>query len=78
MKVTVKAKKDLDLSAAKKIAETAGSFKAESRLLYGDKDANAKSVMGIVTLSYKKGAELVVYAEGKDAAAVIEALRAIL
>jgi phosphotransferase system HPr (HPr) family protein len=78
MKVTVKAKRDLDLSAAKKIAETAGSFKADSRLLYRDKGANAKSLMGIITLSYKKGAEIVVYAEGKDAAEAVAALQAIL
>ena len=78
MKTTVKAKKDLDLQTAKKIAETAGAFKAESRLQFRDKGANAKSLMGIVTLSYKKGAEIVVYAEGKDAAEATAALTAIL
>ena len=78
MKATIKAKKDLDLNGAKKIAETAGAFKAESRLLFRDKGANAKSLMGIITLSYKKGAEILIHAEGKDAAEAIDAIKALI
>ena len=78
MKTTVKAKRDLDLRAAKTIAETAGQFKSETRLLFRDKGANAKSLMGIITLSYKKGAEIVVYAEGKDADEALAALKELL
>ena len=78
MKVTIKAKKDLDLATAKEIAQTAGKFKAESRLLFRDKGANAKSLMGIVSLSFKKGSELCLVAEGKDAAEALDALKKIL
>jgi len=78
MKTTVKAQRDLDLRAAKTIAETAGQFKSDTRLLFRDKGANAKSLMGIVTLSYKKGAEIVVCAEGKDAAEALAALKELL
>ena len=78
MKLMIKATKDLDLAKAKSIAETAGRYKAESRILFKDKGANAKSLMGIVMLSFKKGSEIVLVAEGRDAAQAIDALKSIL
>ena len=78
MKVKVKATKDLTLAVAKSICETAAKKASEIRILYRDKVANAKSLMGIVALSYKKGTELLVVAEGKDAARAIDELKKIL
>ena len=78
MRSKITASKDLTLATAKTIAETAGTYHAEIRLLYRDKVANAKSLMGVVALSYKKGAELSIVAEGKDAARATDAVKALL
>ena len=78
MKSKIVARRDLTLDLAKKIAETAAKHSSDLRLLYRDKGANAKSLMGVVALSYKKGAEILVVAEGKDAAHAIENLKNIL
>ena len=78
MKLTVKATTDITLAQAKRIAETAAQARSETRILYGDKGANAKSLMGVISLAYKKGSLLTVYAEGRDAAQAIERLQSIL
>ena len=78
MKSKVTATKDLTLAQAKTLAETSAKLSAEVRILYRDKVANAKSLMGVVALSFKKGAELIVVTEGKDAALAIEKIKKLL
>ena len=78
MKMRIVARRDLTLDLAKKIAEIAAARVSDIRILYRDKGANAKSLMGVVALSYKKGAELLLAAEGRDAAQAIESLKTIL
>lgn len=78
MKIKVKASETLSLAKAKRIAETVAKSKSEVRILYRDKGANAKSLMGVVALSFKKGDELYLVAEGADAAKAIEELKSIL
>lgn len=78
MKSKIKAKSDLTLVLAKTVAERAAECASDIRVLFRDKSANAKSLMGLVALSYKKGAELLLVAEGKDAARAIEELKKIL
>ena len=78
MKTKIKTKSDLTLALAKKVAETSAKAVSDVRLLSGNKSANGKSLMGVIALSYKKGAELLLVAEGKDAAHVIEELKKIL
>ena len=75
MKIKLKAKSDLTLVLAKKVAETASKCASDIRVLSSNKSANAKSLMGVIALSYKKGAELILVAEGKDAAHAIEELK---
>lgn len=78
MKVTVTATSDLSLPLAKRIAETASATRADVRLLYKDKGANAKSLMGLISLSYKKGSVLTLVALGKDEEKAVESIRALL
>jgi len=78
MKTAVKAKADLTLALAKKVAESAAKCVSDVRVLTGNKSANAKSLMGVIALSYKKGANLILIAEGKDAARAIEELKKLL
>ena len=78
MKVTLTATSDLSLPLAKRIAETASATRADVRLLYKDKGANAKSLMGLISLSYKKGSVLTLVAQGKDEEKAVESIRALL
>ena len=78
MKEKIVASRDLSLVLAKKVAETAAKCASDIRILNRDKSANAKSLMGVVALSFKKGAELMLVAEGKDAVRAIEELKKIL
>ena len=78
MKVTITARSDLSLPLAKRIAETASATRADVRLLYKDKGANAKSLMGLISLSYKKGSVLTLVALGKDEEKAVESIRALL
>jgi len=78
MRVKITATSDLTLPLAKRIAETASATRADVKLLYKDKGANAKSLMGLVSLSYKKGSELIIVAQGKDEEKAVESLRALL
>ena len=78
MKTKIVAKRDLSLEVAKKVAETAAKKNSDIRILYRDKGANAKSLMGVIALSYKKGDELLVVAEGKDATLAVDSLKTIL
>ena len=78
MKSNLIATRDLTLAVAKQCAETAAEYSAEIRILYRDKGANAKSLMGVIALSYKKGAELILAAEGRDAAPAMEKLKKML
>jgi len=78
MKIKLKARADLTLVLAKKVAECAAKCSSDIRLLTGNKSANAKSLMGVIALSYKNGAELILVAEGRDAAHAIEELKKLL
>ena len=78
MKVTITATSDLTLPLAKRIAETASATRADVKILYRDKGANAKSLMGLVSLSYKKGSVLTLVAQGKDEEKAVGAIRALL
>ena len=78
MKLVLTAKSDLTLPLAKRLAEAASETRADVRLLYKDKGANVKSLMGLVSLSYKKGSALILVTEGKDAEKAAERLRALL
>ena len=75
MKIKVNATRDLTLAIAKSIAETAGKSQSDLRILCRDKGANAKSLMGVVALSYKKGESLVIVADGRDAARAVEEIK---
>lgn len=72
MKTKLTATRDLTLTGAKSIAAVAQKYAAEIRILCRDKGANAKSLMGVIALSYKKGETLYLVAEGKDAARASE------
>ena len=56
------------------IRGTVKGFSAKIVIVKGDKEANAKSSMKIMTLAAKKGDEIVIRAEGEDAEVAVDAL----
>ncbi len=75
MKCKLIATRNLTLTSAKAIAESAQAFLSDLRILCKDKSANAKSLMGVIALSLKKGDTILLVAEGKDASLAMEEIK---
>lgn len=57
----------LHLRAAGLLVQLASRFKSEIRLCRGEAEANAKSIMSVLSLGASKGVQLELFAEGADA-----------
>ena len=55
--------------------QTANKYKSIIKVQHGEREANAKSIMGILTLGASQGAVVTVRAEGEDAAQALDGLR---
>ncbi|HZA47070.1 MAG TPA: HPr family phosphocarrier protein [Rubrobacter sp.] len=71
---TIGPQEGLHARPAAQFVKTAKGFSSEIMIVKGDKEANAKSSMKIMTLGAKKGDEVVIRAEGDDAEEAVEAL----
>ena len=71
---TVGAQEGLHARPAAQFVKTAKGFSSEIVVVKGDKEANAKSSMKIMTLAAKKGDEIIIRAEGEDAEEAVDAL----
>jgi phosphocarrier protein len=82
MKITEKMsiinKLGLHLRAAAELVKTANKFKSHLTVKHGIQNANAKSLMGLMTLAAAKGTELEVTADGDDAKEAVAAVRQLL
>ena len=56
------------------LVQTAAQFVSKIQVRYGDKTANAKSMLGVMKLGAVVGATIVVRAEGEDSDQAIAAL----
>jgi phosphotransferase system HPr (HPr) family protein len=56
------------------LVQTAAQFQSKIRVQFGDKTANAKSMLGVMKLGASRGDTIVVRAEGEDAEQAIAAL----
>ncbi|NOX56613.1 MAG: HPr family phosphocarrier protein [Planctomycetes bacterium] len=72
--VTVNLKDGLHMVPCSAIARTAAEFAGEVRLIAGAKQADAKSVMDLMSLGADHGQELTVEAIGQDAEEVVARL----
>lgn len=73
--LTVQHKAGLHARPAALFVQTANKYKASIRVRHGEREANAKSIMGILTLGASQGAVVVVRAEGEDAQQALDGLR---
>ena len=56
------------------LVQTATKLESDIELEYNSKKVNLKSIMGVMSLGVGKGAEVTIYADGKDDAEAIEAI----
>jgi len=73
-KVLIKNKVGLHARPAALFVQTANKFKSTITAIHGDRKANAKSILNVLTLGADQGAELILQAEGEDAQEAIQAL----
>lgn len=73
-KVLIKNKVGLHARPAALFVQTANKFKSAITAIHGDRKANAKSILNVLTLGADQGAELILQAEGEDAQEAIQAL----
>ena len=71
---TVRNKLGLHARAAAKIVQTSSQFQSRILIIKNGHEADAKSMLGILTLSCPQGTRIEVCAEGDDAAEAIAAL----
>ena len=57
----------LHARAATQLVTCASEYQADVWLKLGEKQVNAKSIMGVLTLAATQGTDIVVMAEGEDA-----------
>lgn len=65
--VTIVNRLGLHARPASRLAKMASGFDAQIMLVKNDEEANAKSILEVLTLASPKGTEIVIRAEGKDA-----------
>lgn len=71
---TIANKLGLHARAAAKLVQLTNQFQSRIRLLKNGQEADAKSILGILTLSCPQGTQIEVHAEGNDAAEAVKAM----
>lgn len=64
--ITIVNKLGLHARAAAKLVNTASRFRSDVRLRADSREANAKSIMGVMMLAASKGTELTLETDGPD------------
>lgn len=59
---------------ASMFVQTAAKYSSDIEVTHGETTANAKSILGVLTLGAHQGAEITIKAEGEDAAGALNAL----
>ena len=71
---TIRNKLGLHARAAAKIVQTSNQFQSRILIIKNGREADAKSMLDIMTLSFPQGTRIELCAEGKDAAEALAAL----
>lgn len=77
-KVVVGEEVGLHARPAALFVKKAVTFEADIRVSHGDRRANAKSILEVLTLDAGSNAELIISAEGDDALEALDALQKLL
>lgn len=76
--VTIINRLGLHARAAAKLVSLAAGFGCDIRLLRGEREVNAKSIMGVLMLAAAKGTRLTLRASGDDAEQALDQLEALI
>ncbi len=76
--VTIVPEEGLHARPAAEFVKAAKAYSSDIRVMKGDKNANAKSSLNLMSLGAKKGDKLVIQAEGDDEEAAVEELAALI
>jgi len=72
--MTLKHKSGLHARPAALFVQAASRFKSKINVRNGEREANAKSIMGVLSLGANQGAVITIHAEGEDAEQAIQQL----
>ena len=72
--ITITNDTGLHARPASVFVSTAAKFKSELMLQKGEKQINAKSIMGVLSLGITKGTEITISAQGPDEEEAVNAL----
>ena len=78
IEVLIKNKYGLHARPSSLLANTAGEYKSEIRIVKEEKEVNVKSIMSLLLLAAGEGTKLKVIAEGEDEDAALEAIRVLI
>lgn len=73
-KVVVKNETGLHARPASMFVQTAENYKSNIKVIKGEEEVNAKSIMGVMVLGVNQGSEIIIQAEGEDEQDAIDSL----
>lgn len=73
-KVIITNKTGLHARPAAQFVQKAGKFDSKIEIIFEEKEVNAKSIMGVMSLGVGKGNEITVRADGEDAESAVKEL----
>jgi len=76
--LTVRHEVGLHARPAALFVQTAKQFNCDIKVTHGEREANAKSILGVLTLGANQGAVITIRAEGEDADQALVALEALV
>ena len=76
--LTVHSKVGLHARPAALFVQTAKPFESDIKVAHGEREANAKSILGVLTLGAEQGAVITIHAEGADAEQALAALETLV
>lgn len=76
--LTVRHKVGLHARPAALFVQTAKKFNCDIQVLHNEREANAKSILGVLTLGANQGAVITIRADGEDADQALAALEALV
>ena len=76
--LTVHHEVGLHARPAAQFVRIAKQFSSDVKVTHGEREANAKSILGVLTLGANQGAVITICAEGDDAEQALAALEALI
>lgn len=72
--VTITNKTGLHARPAAEFVKKASSFKSEVSIVFEDKEVNAQSIMGVLSLGISQGSQITIKTDGDDSEAALNEL----